>query len=85
MIGRMLVAEDGEPTSLPDSQILSDQPFVRSAEAFLNDEECDYLVRSSEPRLQPSLVIDRATGRALPHPDRKSDGAFFGVGTRTLS
>lgn len=84
MIGRMLVAEDGEPTSLPDSQILSDQPFVRSAEAFLNDEECDYLVRSSEPRLQPSLVIDRATGRALPHPDRKSDGAFFGVGHEDL-
>ena len=84
MIERMAVDKNGEPTSLPVPRPLSDRPWVRCAEAFLTAEECDYLVRSSEPRLQPSLVIDRATGQTLPHPDRKSDGAFFGVGHEDL-
>ena len=84
MLEHVPADENGEPTSLPELRRLSDHPSVCSAEAFLSDEECDYLVRSSESRLQPSLVIDRATGRAIPHPDRKSDGAFFGVGHEDL-
>jgi prolyl 4-hydroxylase len=65
-------------------QPVSRSPQVYSAAAFLTDEECDYLVRAAEPRLQPSVVIERATGRSLPHPDRRSDGAFFGVGHEDL-
>jgi prolyl 4-hydroxylase len=84
MLERMAVDEDGEPLSLPPLQTLSDRPRVFSACSFATSEECDYLIRSSEPRLQPSVVTDRATGRMIPHPDRKSDGAFFGVGYEDL-
>lgn len=84
MLDRMAVCEDGEPSQLPDLAELSREPAVLKAANFLTDQECDYLVRSSRPRLQPSLVIDRATGQALPHPDRKSDSTFFGVGREDL-
>jgi prolyl 4-hydroxylase len=84
MLDHMAVDEDGEPSRVPELVELSREPALFKAENFLTGEECDYLVRSSGPRLQPSLVIDRATGRALPHPDRKSDSTFFGVGHEDL-
>jgi prolyl 4-hydroxylase len=84
LLDRMAVGEDGEPSRLPELVEISREPAVFRATDFLTSEECDYLVRSSGPRLQPSLVIDRATGRALPHPDRKSDSTFFGVGHEDL-
>lgn len=84
MLERMAIDGKGEPTQSIELQILSEAPGVYCAKAFLTQEECDYLVRSAEPRLQPSLVIDRATGRSLSHPDRRSDGAFFGVGHEDL-
>ncbi|HET6943027.1 MAG TPA: 2OG-Fe(II) oxygenase [Sphingomicrobium sp.] len=85
LIGRMAVGDDGEPLELPELEELSREPSVWIAAGFLTDEECDYLVRSSGPRLQPSLVIDRATGHATPHPDRKSDSTFFGAGHEDLA
>ena len=84
LLDRMAVGEDGEPSRLPELIELSREPAIFKSANFLTDEECDYLVRSSGPRLQPSLVIDRATGRAMPHPDRKSDSTFFGVGHEDL-
>jgi len=84
MLARMAVDENGEPTLVAELRAISRSPAVFSANAFLTDEECDYLVRSAEPRLQPSVVIERATGRSLPHPDRRSDGTFFGVGHEDL-
>jgi prolyl 4-hydroxylase len=84
MLERMAVDENGEPTRVAEPQMVSRVPLVYSASAFLTDDECDYLVRAAEPRLQPSVVIERATGRSLPHPDRRSDGAFFGVGHEDL-
>lgn len=84
MIRRMAVDPLGEPLDLPPLETLSEHPAVFTTAAFVTDEECDYLIRASEPRLQPSVVTDRATGRMIPHPDRKSDGAFFGVGHEDL-
>jgi prolyl 4-hydroxylase len=84
MLERMAVDEEGEPLSPPQLQALSEQPAVFRASNFVTYEECDYLIHSSQPRLQPSVVTDRATGRMVPHPDRKSDGAFFGVGNEDL-
>lgn len=84
MLGRMAVDDNGEPTQLPKLETLSESPAVFTVSNFATAEECEYLIRSSEPRLQPSVVTDRATGRSIPHPDRKSDGAFFGVGHEDL-
>lgn len=84
MLKHMAIDENGEPTRITELRTVSKSPLVYSETAFLTDDECDYLARAAEPRLQPSVVIDRATGRSLPHPDRRSDGAFFGVGHEDL-
>ncbi len=84
MLQAMAIDGQGQPTFLLELEPLSREPTVFKVPAFLTDKECDYLVRSAQPRLQPSLVIDRATGQTLPHPDRKSDSTFFGVGHEDL-
>jgi prolyl 4-hydroxylase len=84
MLERMAVKEDGNPEEPPRLETLSQSPLILTASAFLNDEECDYLVRKGEPRLRPSTVIERATGRSIYHPVRRSDGMHFGVATEDL-
>lgn len=54
-------------------------PAIYVAEGFLSEEECNYLKAHSQDKLQPSLVIDPASGLLIPHPIRRSDGAMFGV------
>ena len=53
-------------------------PFIEMARGVLLPEECRYLMLSAEPRLQPSIVIDPATGNTIPHPVRTSHGTSFG-------
>jgi prolyl 4-hydroxylase len=45
----------------------------------MTEAECRYLRTAGEPALQPSVVVDPATGRLTPHPVRSSDAAMFGV------
>lgn len=84
MLEKMPVGDDGEPTSKARLETLSETPAVYRCSNFLADHECAYLVSKGEPRLQPSTVTDRATGRSLPHPVRRSDGTFFGVANEDL-
>lgn len=53
-------------------------PFIAMARGVFLPEECRYLMLSAEPRLQPSIVIDPATGSTIPHPVRTSHGTSFG-------
>ena len=41
--------------------------------------ECAYLRKSVEAALQPSMVVDPASGALIPHPVRSSDAATIGV------
>jgi len=75
----MSIGDDGEPAADAELETLSEQPLVRRFPDFLSADECAYLMRRAAPRLTPSVVIDRATGRSHPHPVRRSDGTFFGV------
>ena len=84
LLGKMDIDDSGHPRHLPALEVLSEAPSVQTASGFLTYEECDYLVHKAEPRLTPSIVTDRATGRRMLHPDRRSDGTFFGVGTEDL-
>jgi prolyl 4-hydroxylase len=84
MLRRMAVEEDGEPARIPRLEALSQRPALFLARGFLEIEECNYLVRQAEPSLKPSVVTDRATGRAMLHPVRRSDGMLFGVDNEDL-
>lgn len=84
LLGKMDLDDDGCPTRLATLKRLGEGPQAHTAPAFLTAQECDYLVRQASPRLQPSTIIDRATGRAFPHPVRRSEGTIFGVTTEDL-
>jgi prolyl 4-hydroxylase len=60
------------------TQMLSQEPYVALVRGLFTREECDYLARLAEPSLQPSYVIDPATGGRMPHPVRTSTGTNFG-------
>ena len=68
---------DGRPLDLPTSRALSERPDVRLFLALLSDAECRYLITTAKPLLQPSVVVDPASGRMAPHPVRTSDYAAF--------
>lgn len=59
-------------------ETLSDAPLVRAVRGLLNREECRYIINLAGPQLQPSFVVDPATGRRIPHPVRTSTGMSFG-------
>lgn len=61
----------------PPTEILSADPDIRIARAFLTDGECAYLIGRAEPRLRPSTIIDPMTGRPRPHPVRTSSSMNF--------
>lgn len=84
MLERMAVNEDGDPTLEFEVETLSDRPAVFSSSDFFTAEECAYVTRKAEPRLQPSMVTHRETGKLVAHPVRRSDGTFFGVATEDL-
>jgi prolyl 4-hydroxylase len=79
------VDEHGDPTWLPARVRLSESPAVFTAQGFASPAECDHLIARAAPHLQPSVVIDRATGRTVAHPDRKCDSMLFGVGAEDLA
>jgi prolyl 4-hydroxylase len=56
---------------------LTDDPPVRLVRNLLSAGECDYVMRKAEPQIRPSMIIDEATGRPVPHPVRTSFGMNF--------
>ena len=84
LLDRMEIDENGDPKELAPLERVKDSPLVHMASHFLTDEECDYLVQRAEPRLKPTTVIERATGREIYHPVRRSDSMHFGVGNEDL-
>jgi prolyl 4-hydroxylase len=80
---RRLAAMELDGNGFPPRPIatrrLSERPDVVAAERFMSKAECAYLVAAAEPMLQPSVIVDPATGRMVAHPVRTSDAAMFGV------
>ncbi|HEU0099980.1 MAG TPA: 2OG-Fe(II) oxygenase [Allosphingosinicella sp.] len=79
LIDAMALDGDGYPQRPGAVRPLSTAPRAAVAESFLTAAECAYLRAAAEPELQPSVVVDPATGRMAPHPVRTSDAAMFGV------
>jgi prolyl 4-hydroxylase len=79
LLNRMDIDRDGGPRAVAAKSPLSDRPRAWTVSGLLTQAECGWLVRQAEPYLQPSVVVDPTTGRMVPNPVRKSDGATFGV------
>jgi prolyl 4-hydroxylase len=78
LVQAMALNAAGEPAELPAGEGLYDAPPVRHFASFLSPAECGYLVARANPLLSPSVVVDPATNRMVPHPVRTSDNMAFG-------
>ncbi|MGA9580577.1 MAG: 2OG-Fe(II) oxygenase, partial [Allosphingosinicella sp.] len=79
LIEAMNLGADGFPKRPIESATVGEAPRAVSVRGFMTEAECRYLKAAGEPNLQPSAVVDPATGRMIPHPVRSSDAAMFGV------
>lgn len=84
LVDRMALDDAGFPASPIEPERIGERPHVALARGFATSAECKYLIAVGGPYLQPSVVVDPATGRMVPHPIRTSDGAVFGVHTEDL-
>jgi prolyl 4-hydroxylase len=79
VIEAMKLGPDGEPRGSFSSELLSTSPEATLFPGIFSTKECDFLVRRSEPSLQPSLVVDPVSGRQMANPVRTSDAAPFPI------
>ncbi len=79
LIDAMDLGSDGFPKRPIETLTLCEAPRAACARGFMTEAECLYLRAAGEPDLQPSAVVDPATGKMVPHPVRSSDAAMFGV------
>ena len=77
LLEAMALGSGGEPGPLPAPHVLSESPKALLFSGLLSEDECRYLVDRALPLLQPSAIVDPATGRMRPHPIRTSEGAAF--------
>lgn len=78
---RLLDAMDDRPFQ---EEALSVDPDIRLVRGFLTAGECAYLMRRAEPALRPSMIIDDATRRPVPHPVRTSFSMNFDPASEDL-
>ena len=60
------------------------EPDIVLVDNFLTIEECDLLVEAASPKLEPSVVVDDATGGQKEHAGRVGMGMSFSVGENEL-
>jgi prolyl 4-hydroxylase len=77
LLQAMDLNETGDPRRTPASERLSNRPEVVRFPGLLTAGECRYLIDKAMPGLTPSVVVDPASGRMIPHPVRTSENAAF--------
>lgn len=80
----MELTPDGDPLRIPVGKVLCESPEILHFSSLFTPAECAYLVEAAAPMLQPSVVVDDATGRQVRDPVRTSDGAGFTWPLETL-
>lgn len=66
------------PPPRPPRIELSASPQILRISGLLAPEECRWIAERAGPSIQPSFVVDPASGRRVPHPIRTSHGTNFG-------
>ena len=78
LLAAMALRPDGNPAAIPTIERLSQSPDVRIVRSLFSAAECEHIAALSSPLLTPSVVVDPATQRQIPHPIRTSAGAVLG-------
>jgi prolyl 4-hydroxylase len=76
-IEAMALTDEGDPTIPPVGETICEAPHIVRFQGLFTAEECDYLADAARPMLEPSVVVDPATGRQVRDPVRTSDGIGF--------
>ncbi|HWT12599.1 MAG TPA: 2OG-Fe(II) oxygenase [Allosphingosinicella sp.] len=77
VIEAMALTPTGDPVSVPAGEQLGERPHLTLFRGLFSEAECRYLIGAAEPMLEPSVVVDRRTGRQVRDPVRTSDGVGF--------
>jgi prolyl 4-hydroxylase len=77
IVSAMALTPDGDPIKAPVGEIVCESPHIRLFRGLFSRAECGWLIESAAPMLEPSVVVDNATGRQVPDPVRTSDGMGF--------
>ena len=77
LIARMAIDDEGNPRSIPTATKESESPDVQWVRSLFTPEECRALVSLATPFLNPSVIVDPASGQLRPDPVRTSDAATF--------
>ena len=78
LVEAMDLDQAGAPRSLPSSERLGDTPDIVRFPRLLSRDECAHIAGAVHDILEPSHVVDPATGGLREHPVRTSDGAVIG-------
>ena len=78
LLGAMQLAPTGMPAAPARIEALSWQPRIGVVRGLFSAAECAHVAALSGPLLTPSIVVNSATGRAMPHPIRTSEDAVLG-------
>jgi len=77
LIRAMELTDDGAPRAMPAFEQPCSVGTVRLFRGLFSAAECDYLIETARPLLEPSVVVDPKTGAAIRDPIRTSDVAAF--------
>ncbi len=84
LIQRLKLDEQGRPVAMPRGETLSDTPHVIRYPGLLSRDECAHIATVAGPMLEPSAIVDPATGQLRPHPVRTSMAAVIGPAKEDL-
>jgi prolyl 4-hydroxylase len=73
----LAIVEAMAPGPPPEGEVLSEAPHVVLFRGLFTPAECRYLIEAATPMLEPSVVVDPATGRQRPDPARISESVGF--------
>lgn len=78
LVAAMSLDAEGDPVAVPALEPIANEPRVAIARALFTADECAHIVALSAPKMMPSVVVDPATRRQIPHPIRTSEGTVLG-------
>jgi prolyl 4-hydroxylase len=78
LLSGMALDAEGQPLAVPTGQRLSVTPELTRYPRLLTPDECAHIAMAAQDLMEPSSVLDPATGRRIAHPTRTSDGAVIG-------
>ncbi|MEN9683085.1 MAG: hypothetical protein RIQ99_1782 [Pseudomonadota bacterium] len=84
LVNAMALDSAGYPAQQPDGETLLATPQVRLHQRLLTPDECAHIALSAQELLEPSQVVDPATGQMIAHPIRTSDAAVIGPTRESL-